>query len=62
MKAKPTSLNSTDAACVVCDGAMEYVRTIPAAEGLPELHTFRCGECGSLRTIEPIVEQVRAAA
>jgi hypothetical protein len=31
---------------------MQLVRTIPAAWRMPELRTFKCAQCGVLRTEE----------
>jgi hypothetical protein len=42
--------------CPVCSGTMRLKSKIPAAHVFPELKTFRCLECGNLRTVEDEVE------
>ncbi len=33
-------------ACPNCGRAMHLARIAPRSEGLPDLHIYRCGECG----------------
>lgn len=32
--------------CPSCGRAMSLTRTTPRSGGLPDLHVFKCGECG----------------
>ena len=38
--------------CTFCSGPMEHSRSIPAAVGLEEMHSFRCDCCSWVKTIE----------
>jgi hypothetical protein len=38
--------------CPECGARMALVRITPKLGGLPELHTFRCEECGEVMTNE----------
>jgi hypothetical protein len=40
------------AACLICTGAMKLRSVIPPAHIFPELRTYQCQGCGSLRTVE----------
>lgn len=33
-------------ACPNCGRSMHLARIAPRSEGLPDIHIFRCGECG----------------
>ncbi len=46
--------------CSVCEGAMTYVRTIPAAGIMPDLHCFSCSVCGCPRTEELQIQPIAA--
>jgi transposase-like protein len=47
--------------CTVCTHGMEVVRVHPSAAKLPEMHTYRCTQCGTLRTVEVQIAAARAA-
>ena len=38
--------------CPTCGARMALARVTPKLGGLPELHTFRCEECGEVETYE----------
>lgn len=39
-------------ACATCGGPMSLVRVLPKLGGLPELRTFRCGDCGDTESFD----------
>ena len=57
---KPVNVPSI--VCETCAGQMKVARIIPAAMVLPELHTFRCSDCGSLKTVQIQAEETKATA
>jgi transposase-like protein len=38
--------------CPNCNGQMKLVRLVPKVMGLPELQSFKCGECNEVLTRE----------
>jgi hypothetical protein len=40
----------TYSTCLSCDNPMRFARAIPQADGLPELQTYDCKECGVAMT------------
>lgn len=38
--------------CEICSSPTALVAVIPEAPNLPELHTFRCSECGFRKTVQ----------
>jgi hypothetical protein len=55
-KKKVEAPEPSTAPCAVCEGIMTFVRTIPAAGIMPDLHCFSCSVCGCPRTEEPQLE------
>lgn len=47
--------------CSICTHGMDLAVVHPQAPRLPELHTYRCTQCGSLRTVEVSAEAAKAA-
>ena len=47
--------------CAVCTHGMDLTVVHPQAVKLPEMHTYRCTQCGSLRTVEVRTEAEKAA-
>jgi len=48
--------------CSICTHGMDLAVVHPQAPKLPEMHTYRCTQCGSLRTVELRAEAVAKAA
>ena len=62
MRKKSKAPIPTTVPCAVCEGTMTFVRTIPAAGIMPDLHCFSCSVCGCPRTEEPQPETHPIAA
>ena len=59
-KKQPVSV-AMEMTCSVCTHGMDLARVHPQAHTLPELHTYRCTQCGMLRTVEVPAAAARAA-
>jgi hypothetical protein len=38
--------------CQECSEPMALVSSVPRLSHMPELHTYKCGSCGNVETIE----------
>ena len=56
MAKKPKAPLPETGPCDICSGAMQHIRTIPAAGAMQELHSFHCTVCGCPRTEEQRVQ------
>jgi hypothetical protein len=57
---RPTDEIPPPLACPCRGEAMALVRVNPRLGALPELRTYRCGQCGAVETIE-VKQPARAA-
>ena len=48
--------------CSICTHGMDLAMIHPQATKLPEMHTYRCTQCGSLRTVEVRAEVAKEVA
>jgi len=48
--------------CSICTHGMDLAVVYPQAYKLPEMHTYRCTQCGSLRTVEVRAEVAKDVA
>jgi hypothetical protein len=60
-KKKQPKAVAMEMTCTICTHGMDLAVVYPQAYKLPEMHTYRCTQCSSLRTIEVRPEAAQAA-